>query len=163
VSSSKLILIRHAHRDIQSRELDNGLSEKGRSQAEASAKILHKLFSAYSPRIISSPKQRCVETAYAIAKQYETSVQIDESLIEKGPSEESRNFRVRIQKWIREFELMEAPLLIACSHGDWIPTAFKFILEEEIQLRKSAWIVLDFEDGIWQLSGLVQDPLNKII
>lgn len=156
-------MIRHAHRETHNRELDNGLSDKGQTQAEASAKILHKQYSACKPNFLSSPRQRCVETAFLIAKKFGGSVQIDEALTEKALTEESRNFRVRVQKWIRDFEAMSTPFLIACSHGDWIPTALKFMLEEEIQLRKSAWVVLDLEDGVWQLTSIVQDPLNERI
>src|SRR4051812_29682252 len=96
-----LVLVRHAHRDTSCREADNGLSEKGQTQAvrlksELAAKLANK-----QPLFVSSPKKRCIETLKPLAKTFRKDVQIDPLLLEEASEEKSSEFIDRIQDFLK--------------------------------------------------------------
>src|SRR5262245_33981006 len=72
IMQKTLILIRHGHRDNSRRELDNGLTEKGQSQAKNIRRFFAERFSGDEIGkglwLVSSPKVRCMETLQPTAK-----------------------------------------------------------------------------------------------
>jgi len=91
------LFIRHAHRDINrdtvDRDLDNGLSDKGRLQAEELVKYLKLSHPDRKPlRVLSSVKLRCWQTAEYVARWAGVEVIEDPRLVERGPAKAKKIF-----------------------------------------------------------------------
>jgi broad specificity phosphatase PhoE len=144
-----LILIRHAHRDNTQRELDNGLSEKGREQAKAIKRFFTERFSKDEVGkglwLLSSPKLRCIETLQPIAKVMERQVDIHPNLDEQSSRESIKAFEARIQGFLHEWAESKMQLTILCSHGDWLPTAMAQLTGNHQDFKKGAWLELEAE------------------
>jgi broad specificity phosphatase PhoE len=127
-SNKTLILVRHAHRDTDvGRERDNGLSDKGRAQAERVMRRLKKPLTGADVRIVSSPKRRCVQTVTPLARALGRRVyRLDD--LDEGPP-----LGAKIKRFLEWFERTEASVVVVCSHGDWIPAAFG------VDLKKGEW------------------------
>ena len=132
---NSLILVRHGHRDTdQGRGADHGLSKKGQAQAKRVAKHFHAVFGKRKALILSSPKRRCVETVFPVARMIRCQVRASSLLDEGGALE--KKVRRFLKWWFKE-----APeLTVLCSHGDWIPECTKALLGTEIHLDKGGWI-----------------------
>jgi 8-oxo-dGTP diphosphatase len=145
-----LVLVRHAHRDTSDREKDNGLTEKGRRQAKAVRRFFKERFGKETPLLVSSPKKRCLETLEPLAERRGLRIRVDEHLLEGSRlSERTAAFAA----WWRE----RAPaLVVACSHGDWIPAFLARALGAEIELKKGGWAELTWEEGRVRLECLLQ-------
>jgi broad specificity phosphatase PhoE len=145
-----LVLIRHAHRDNTQRELDNGLSEKGRDQAKAVKRFFTERFSKEEAGkglwLVSSPKLRCVETLQPIAKGIERPVDIHPGLDEQGSRESIKAFEGRVQAFLHEWAESKMEITILCSHGDWLPAAALGLLGLHQEFKKGSWLELE-SDG----------------
>lgn len=141
-----LVIVRHAHRDTsEGRDRDNGLSEKGKSQAKELGKALSKRLAGSRPVVLSSPKRRCVETVEPLAEALGCEVRVDDRLDEQHESEGA--FRKRIDTFVSQALAEGPPAMVACSHGDWIPPCLARLVGEELDLAKGAWVVIEIRDG----------------
>ncbi len=114
------LFIRHAHRDVSDRSLDNGLSKKGRDQCEELVDYLEKKFKDDKvKRILSSPKQRCLETAAYIGRWAGLDVLEEARLDEQGPRESEKAFTERVRNFFKEIQFESD--LCCVSHGDVLP------------------------------------------
>jgi 8-oxo-(d)GTP phosphatase len=154
-----LVIIRHAHRDKDKggRE-DNGLSKKGKRQAQEIAKYFKKKFSdEEKPSIFSSPKLRCVETVEPIAEETKTRI-MTSPLLDESEEESPEKFDKRMQDFLDLWSASEAPLTIACSHGDCIPVMLQKISGNELDLKKGGWAEITLEkNGKPKLKKVIQD------
>lgn len=147
-----MILVRHAHRDNSRRELDNGLTEKGRKQAQWIRKFALGRIKAEGwekPRVslYSSPKVRCVETLEPLAKSLEIKIQQTSDLIEMQNKESLEQMDQRIHHFFHEWNTKGSEVMIACSHGDWLPMAAYHLLGASIDFKKGSWVELEWNDG----------------
>lgn len=152
-----LVVIRHAHRDTsKGRDLNNGLSEKGRRQVR---KVFDFFFNRFpemeKPLLLSSNKKRCWETLEPLARKLERKLTSHPLLLERSEKESAAQFKARIKKFITECEKSTAPLTVICTHGDWIPVFFKTLLGTTIELKKGGWAEVEWTDKP-QLTWLVQ-------
>ncbi|MBI3542963.1 MAG: histidine phosphatase family protein [Deltaproteobacteria bacterium] len=146
-----LILIRHAHRvKVDGGAADNGLSPKGRRQAEAARKFFKRRFDDTHPLIVSSPKKRCLETVEPIARAAQVEVSIS-PLLDEGPS-----VLRRAQEFIAWWKREAPELTIACSHGDWLPVCLEELVHVDLELKKGAWAELELSARSPRLTWLVQ-------
>lgn len=143
-----LILVRHAHRDTSERDLDNGLSDKGREQAKAIRKFFASRFGpaelANGLWLVSSPKKRCQQTLDPIAKLAGSTLDIHPDLNEQKPKESAQEFDLRVQKFLNEWSKNKAGISVVCSHGDWLPIAIFQILGTSHEMKKGSWFELEW-------------------
>ena len=144
-----LVFIRHAHRDKIPGQSDNGLSEKGWHQAADTANALLKRSAQWDgpPKLLTSPKLRCVETADAVASVLKVKVTVDEDLDEAASKESGEEFVARIKGFLTRWKRNAAPVTLVCSHGDWIPDAIRILTGKDHDIRKGAYIEIVLEDG----------------
>lgn len=138
-----LILIRHAHRDLKDRGLDNGLSSKGAKQAARLQRYASRVFSESDVReadIVSSPKRRCLETVEPLAKELGLRVTPDKALLEQEKGESFAAFSERIHVALKKYLTSSAPLTILCGHGDWLPLATFHLLGLAVEMKKGSWM-----------------------
>lgn len=147
--SKTLVLVRHAHRDTARRELNNGLSEKGKEQAKGLRRFFANRFDANDFKkgiwFVSSPKLRCVETLAPMAKLLEKSVDIHPDLDEQTSKETGAQFEQRIRRFLQEWKQGGPEFTILCSHGDWLPLAVFQLLGLSQDFKKGGWLELEFE------------------
>ena len=147
-----LIILRHAHRDTsQGNHLDNGLSEKGWTQAKKIRKYYKKNVNYKEPLILSSPKIRCIETVEKLAKATNVEIQISELLNEGG------DLLSKTLKLTEELLKTTQPLTVLCSHGDVIPILLHRLTGSEILLSKGGWIQLERLGGQYHLQWILQE------
>ena len=152
--SKQLFLIRHAHRDTaDGRTLDNGLSDKGKKQADIIEKYFRDVdFDLEKTVLLSSPKKRCLETLAPLSKKIGIKIKI-ENLINEGSAME---FRVKeFFDWWKK----DAPeVVILCSHGDWIPLAAYFFTGARIECKKGSIAEITGPMSSPILVNLIQKP-----
>lgn len=158
----KLIFIRHAHRDVTDRGLDNGLTDKGRTQAKALAKFFEGRFKKQLGDndiwLLSSPKRRCLETLAGVSKICSREIDIHPGLGEHGPQESFEAYLKRIDAFLGEWRSSSPEITLACSHGDWIPAALKRTLQLDVEVKKGSWTELELCDsGEFRLRWMVQN------
>jgi phosphohistidine phosphatase SixA len=141
--SKQLLIIRHAHRSTEpSRELDNGLSPKGKKQAKFLTRHFKETYGRVAgAHVLSSPKRRCWETVAPLAKYLRTEVVISADLDEGFQLEE------RAQSFLRWWKSEAPPFTVISSHGDWIPYFMELGLKVECELRKGGLIELELAGG----------------
>jgi broad specificity phosphatase PhoE len=146
-----LVLCRHGHRDTSRRELDNGLSEKGREQAKNIKRFLTERFDAEDLRqgiwFASSPKLRCVETILPAAKAVGREVDSHPDLDEQGSKEPSSAFEARIQRFLNEWTASTVGVTVVCSHGDWLPLVAHRLIGIPQDFKKGAWLEIEWVSG----------------
>jgi broad specificity phosphatase PhoE len=146
-----LILVRHGHRDTARRELDNGLSDKGREQARAIRRFFTDRFKPDDFKrglwLVSSPKVRCVETLQPLAKEINRPVDIHPALDEQGSKESAKAFLDRVHGFLQEWEQSPSELTVLASHGDWLPVAIGHLLGLPQEVKKGSWLELEKVDG----------------
>lgn len=156
----RLYLIRHAHRDTHNRINDNGLSEKGKIQADLLRKYFTKICesSEGSLRFISSPKLRCLETLSPLASEFNFVIEIDERLDEGNFEEDTSAFVTRVSKFMNEISQnpKDNGIVFLCSHGDWIPEAMRAVSGSEIDLEKAGFIEMEFKKEGLRLVNVTQ-------
>jgi broad specificity phosphatase PhoE len=160
----RLILIRHAHRetDQPDRLADNGLSPKGWSQAEALARIFHQRFKSQKPVLKSSGKTRCLETLELISKLTGVPIQKDARLMEQETTESNGVFQKRIDAFIEWWKKDAPELVVACSHGDWLPVAIDEMTGQFVDMKKGAWVELELRPDKIKLLDVIQRPEESI-
>jgi broad specificity phosphatase PhoE len=135
-----LFIVRHAHRVVTDRSLDNGLSERGHKQAEAAALFIHNIIGPKPVVIRSSPRLRCQQTLSPLAKMWAIETEVDPLLCEQEQHENDKTFLNRIEeakaRWIHH----DPERLIICSHGDWIPEFCRRTFSQDISLDKGGVI-----------------------
>jgi broad specificity phosphatase PhoE len=135
-----LILIRHAHRSLKDPAADNGLSEKGEKQAKRFRKDFLREFGREArPRLLSSPKRRCVETLTPLAKRLGRAVKTDSDLRERDPGETPAIFRARVGRFLRGLRWRPGRLIVLSSHGDWAPLALRILTGARARFAKGGW------------------------
>ncbi len=155
--SITLLLVRHAHRDTsKGRELDNGLSEKGKLQRDKLEKYISSHFKSKKPSLFSSPSKRCVQTLEKIAKATKTEIKTDLNLTECTQEESITQFKSRIKEILQQLLKSNAPLIVVCSHGDWIPFATKILCGTEIGLSKGGLIEFEANNKTISLKNVFQ-------
>lgn len=146
-----LVLIRHAHRDTSRRELDNGLSDKGKEQSKAIRRFFLERFKSDELDkglwLVSSPKRRCVETLSPLAKAFERQVDVHPDLDEASGRENEKRLVERVEHFLHEWQQSAASLTVLCSHGDWLPLASYHLLGIPLDFKKGAWLELNWESG----------------
>jgi len=157
----RLILVRHAHRDKPyGRQADNGLSEKGKRQARKLVGFLSKRCKEDVPRLLSSPKVRCMETLAPFAKKWGLEVIADSLLDEQSdhpPRERMSSVEKRAEKFCEEWLKAKEDTVVACSHGDWLPICLAQLLGIELELKKGAVAIIEvIGKEKYQLTWLVQ-------
>jgi len=152
-----LLLIRHAHRDKPNgRDEDNGLSEKGQAQAKAIEKLFLKQFPRIEPLLISSPKQRCVETLMPLSKKLDVDIDVFAQIGEGGAMK--KNMQSFWEWWQQE-----APTFtVACSHGDWIPAFIEMTTGARVECRKGSWCELGESVTEPRIITLLQNPSDFV-
>jgi broad specificity phosphatase PhoE len=155
-----LILVRHAHRDTSDRALDNGLTEKGRAQARALLAHYLEEFppgQGPPPKVLTSPKRRCIETVAAIAERAGTRVEVSAELDEQSSQESDEEFDGRIRGFVRRWVSGKEALVIACSHGDGLPIALREATGARAKLKKGGWAEIRLKvGGRPELRSLIQ-------
>jgi broad specificity phosphatase PhoE len=142
-----LVLIRHSHRNTRDQELDNGLTAKGRRQAEITAKTLTRIFAGTEPKFISSPKIRCLETLEPVAKRFSSQVRPDPLLLEQQENESFSLFKKRIRRFLDRWIQGPEQVTLVCSHGDWLPIAVKMLVDAPAEFKKGGWAEIRWMDG----------------
>jgi phosphohistidine phosphatase SixA len=138
-----LILVRHAHRDKdEGRELDNGLSERGRRQARALTKFFAKAYPEANPVFLSSPKKRCRETLLKVES---------DPLLDEGS-----NLEGRVAKFTAWWKTQGPQFTVACSHGDWLPVCIEALSGARVELKKGALAEIHLDPDATRLYCLLQ-------
>jgi broad specificity phosphatase PhoE len=151
----RLILIRHAHRDTsEGRDRDDGLSEKGKEQAKAVSKYFRSRYGKAEPLLLSSPKVRCIETLLPLSDKLKADVKILDLLDEQHEPEKA--YTQRVEKFFRWWKQRAPELVIACSHGDWIPFFVRHSLGATVDLKKGGWLEIESREGQLHLVWILQ-------
>lgn len=152
-----LIILRHAHRDKDlGAAVDNGLSEKGKKQALAAAEFFLARFGAdQKALLLSSPKKRCQQTLAPLAKRLDLDIQVLPCLNE---AQRAAQLDQNIDEFRYFWDQSSEPIVVICSHGDWIPRYLERVTGVATQLSKGAWAQLERDE--WhqkpQLTWLIQ-------
>jgi broad specificity phosphatase PhoE len=144
--SKTLILVRHAHRDkSRGRSRDNGLSAKGRKQADEFREYWEKMLSKKKPTFLSSPKRRCTETVARLAADLDCRVRVSALLDEQHEDmhESAGRFRGRVKRFLTWWEKKGPEIVVACSHGDWIPELLRVLKGKSKEVAKGDWVVIE--------------------
>lgn len=162
----KLFLVRHAHRDNSIQTLDNGLSEKGIRQAKAigsqiSDRIREMGKEGSSVLVTSSSKKRCQETVAPLVDRLGSALVLDPDLIEQGPEESIMEMVARIEVFLKKSRARhDVDVIVACSHGDWLPIAARKLVGQDLDFRKGAWIEFELTDSSTRVVQEVQEVLG---
>jgi broad specificity phosphatase PhoE len=153
-----LVIIRHAHRNLDDRTRDNGLSDRGEEQVKKLVKFYKTRFDGEKASFYCSPKKRCVETLSPLAVEGKSkAIEIDDRLDEHQASENMAMYLARMDEFLDVWKYEGAELTVICSHGDWIPIAVKKLVGVQIDIKKSGWIEIEYQEGAdASLTWLVQ-------
>lgn len=137
-----LIFIRHAHRNTEQPQADNGLSDKGKSQVKSLKKYFQRRWGPQLSRFryLTSPKRRCIETLSPVADAGDRSLEMDPLLLELAGPESATQLSRRTQDFLTRFNEGEGDW-VCCSHGDWIPEMVRLLEGCPIQIKKAGVIV----------------------
>jgi phosphohistidine phosphatase SixA len=150
-----LILVRHAHRETDGgRDRDNGLSPRGKVQAKFIARYFRMRFPKQSPVLLSSPKLRCIETLFPLSDKLGIEMKVLDLIAEQEGT--TKSFILRVEKFLRWWKTQGPPLLVVCSHGDWIPQFTQKAVGAAIELKKGGWAELEIESSQARLRWLLQ-------
>ena len=156
-----LVIIRHAHRDTSfGRDRDNGLSEKGQLQTKRILKYFESRFEGEIPVVMSSPKNRCVETIALIAKSARVELEWSPLLLEHGESKVDNTpggFQKRVREFVSWWKKEGPELLVVCSHGDWIPLVVQMLSGANLTLKKGGWVEFESTNEEIRLTWVLQD------
>lgn len=161
MTAKRLILIRHAHRDVTDRHLDNGLSEKGWEQARALVdfgKKELKRVSAPHLQFWTSAKLRCQETLEPLSEHFQIPLQIDNDLFEQRDSESDHEFLKRLAAFLPRIAHHGPQVLVACSHGDVIPILIEKAVGLTASVKKGSWTELEWTGEKWKFVAIHQTP-----
>jgi len=148
-----LLIVRHAHRELVNRAHDNGLSAKGQEQAQKFMRYFLKNFSSQIPLLESSPRLRSQDTLEPLSMQLKIPIKIN-LLLEEQSADSEKSFVNRIEAFLKQWENAQSRLVVACSHGDWIPIFLKKAVGEAFDLKKGAMARLELKGSeITELKG----------
>ncbi|MGZ3722584.1 MAG: phosphoglycerate mutase family protein [Bdellovibrionales bacterium] len=146
-----LVLCRHAHRDNTKRELDNGLTDKGREQAKNIKRFFADRFQAEDLKrglwFVSSPKLRCMETLLPTAKACDRPVDAHPDLDEQSSKEGTAGLETRVKRFLNEWSSSKVGITVLCSHGDWLPLATFQLLGTYHDFKKGSWLEIEWVSG----------------
>lgn len=134
------------------------MDEKGTRQAELIKEHFHQRFQSMDPKELdfqTSPKKRCVETLEGLAKSLKKEAFITPLLDERQSGEDSKAFTKRIRSFLESFKQQKAEIVMACSHGDYIPSFIKLTTDLSTDIGKAGWIELSYENDQWRVEELV--------
>jgi broad specificity phosphatase PhoE len=139
----RLALVRHAQRNLGMGSDDEGLSIQGRAQSEALARYFTKDWSAVHPKVMSSPKRRCQQTAAPVAKALGLAVETLPALDECLANESSIDFEERVAKIIAQIRGGTwGDQVVVVSHSDWLEWA-SLLLCQHLDALERATLKLD--------------------
>lgn len=154
MKGNRIILMRHAHRDVTNRLEDNGLSEKGRIQAEKIREVLSpKLGPEF--KFFSSPKKRCQETLQPIAQYFSQEPLSLPLLNERQSNEDSKSFDKRICE-LRNLITHSLEPGVYCSHGDLLPELMLKLTDLHVDFGKSGWAELRHTGDQWVVESFIE-------
>jgi broad specificity phosphatase PhoE len=156
----QFIFVRHAHRDTSDRALDNGLSAKGEKQAKWLKRFVESRFEReewqdLSALVLSSPKRRCIETVAPFADMLGTPCERRADLDEQKAGESFAQFNDRIHMFLNWAIADGPPIVVACSHGDWLPHAVFHLLGTGVEMKKGSWLEIEWHAGRGRLRWYV--------
>lgn len=135
-----LVILRHAHRSLKDPAADNGLSKKGEAQAKRFRKSFLSEFGKNArPRLMSSPKRRCLETLEPLARRLDRPVTARKDLREMDSTETAARFRARVAGALRAIVGRPSRLTILSTHGDWAPLALRLLTGARARFSKGGW------------------------
>jgi broad specificity phosphatase PhoE len=159
--NKRLILLRHAHRDMTDRRTDNGLSEKGRKQVQSLVNFFENRMdddgSFKEAQFFSSPKKRCLETLGPLAEKARRSIVIRQELTEQHDDESIQSLDQRIHQFFHSWTQEGASTTFMCSHGDILPLAAFHLLGVSFDIRKGSWLELEWSGGRAHLQWFVRN------
>ncbi len=149
------LFIRHAHRDVSDRHLDNGLSERGREQGETLIEYLSSIKPSKKPiKVISSPKIRCLETAKFVSDWAGCLLDIDDRLDEQDSGRESESqFISRLEDFFLEHQFRSK--LCFVSHGDVLPILARIAGHPIDEIKKGDLFWIE-NKGLHGLNGVAK-------
>lgn len=149
--NQSLILLRHAQRQ----GLDDALTEHGKRQVEERGHFFFQVFGDQMD-LMSSPKQRCLQSLETLGSLCKKPLQINEDLSERLDFEDSKAFEKRVQNAL-ESRLSKSSwaTTIICSHSDWLFVGAKYLLDLQIQFLEGSWIHLVRDQSKWILKDFV--------
>lgn len=145
-----IVFIRHAHRDTSERDIDNGISTKGRDQVK---KLIKRYESGKLPPgevFWTSPKKRCLETLTPVASRAAKVAVVEALLDEQSENEDRQDFSKRITELIEKVS-KENQTVYLCSHGDFIPLAIEMLSGNSVDVSKGEAVVLESNDRRWSI------------
>ncbi len=148
-----LYLIRHAHRDKATHGTPRPtcLSLRGRHQANLIAEYFEGIIKGQKPALFTSPRKRCQETLEPLSAQSSLDLLTLDSLDEGG------DFDSKIQSFLRTLENTNADIVIACTHGDWIPYFTDSVLKTSTEPKKGAIIkIIQENDDELKFAEIIQ-------
>jgi broad specificity phosphatase PhoE len=112
-----LFLVRHAHREPESEKgiRPVSLSAKGIHQSELIAEYFESHIYQKKTALLSSPRKRCIETLSPLSKKSKIQIEILDELDEGG------DLDAKIKAFKKTIQSSPHEVIIACTHGDWIP------------------------------------------
>lgn len=154
-----LVLVRHGHRDNTTREIDNGLDEKGKEQAKCIKRYFLSRFSEEDLKtglwLVSSPKLRCIETLQPLAKSLGRPVDVHPGLDEQNGREAGGAMEARVYDFLAEWKKSSVGLTVLASHGDWLPVAASRLLGLSFEPKKGSWLEIAIEGGSPSFKGYI--------
>jgi phosphohistidine phosphatase SixA len=169
----KVILLRHAARELALEIGDSGLSATGRLQAKFLTTLLptNQETTNRLPRptkLIASPKKRARETLQPLSIATNITPEIDNRVDERHQSETESEFKKRIASFLTELtngsseprsQAPDEPAIFICSHLDWLETAILLLptdlseLEISLSWTNAQFRIFNITDGFWKLES----------
>jgi broad specificity phosphatase PhoE len=133
--------IRHAHRNVTDRSVDNGLSEKGFSQLRSLLGTLRNWEPPLKPRkIYSSPKVRCWQSAEILSQWTGLDIVSIPDLDEQGDSETWAVFEKRVLDWIQKHGTETGACYV--THSDVLAIVAQSLGSEQKEVRKGDFFLV---------------------
>lgn len=154
----RLYLVRHAHRAVTDRSLDNGLTDKGREQSLRIRDWFARSGLPPPKILLTSPRTRCRETLEPLALALGTRLIVDAGLEEQREDESAAGLGARVLKWLEAWLASDSEMTIACSHGDWIPLLVGICSGKRMEISKGAIVGLEFSSS----GPSSDDPLEPL-
>lgn len=136
----QILIARHAHKSHFPYE-DPELSPQGFAQSLALAQLVASAVLPAPTHLLVSPRKRTHQTFFPIAKQLNLPLQTFTELDQRRNEESLADFRLRIQKMLKQCENKKNQTVFICTHYDWI--------EESMSLIESDKNLLSFEFSNW--------------
>lgn len=149
--NQSLILLRHGQRQGS----DDAITEYGKKQAEERGRFFFQAFGGQID-LMSSPKQRCLQSLEALSSLCKKPPQIVEDFSERFDFEDSRTFEKRVQSALEASLLKSSSAItLICSHSDWLFVGAKYLLDLQLQFLEASWIYLVRDQSKWILKDFV--------